>query len=77
MSATKAVVRQLLSDNTIDTIIHFAGSIIVPESVKSLAYFATTPASRRTLIARRRRPDQAFHIFLQRGRLWHARAQSR
>ena len=39
-------VRQLLSDNAIDTIIHFAGSIIVPESdqIRSPT-ISTTPAS--------------------------------
>ena len=45
-------VRQLLSENTIDTIIHFAGSIIVPESVSDpLAYYLNNTCKSRTLIA--------------------------
>ena len=45
-------VRQLLSENTIDTIIHFAGSIIVPELVADpLAYYLNNTCKSRTLIA--------------------------
>ena len=40
------LVRRLLLRNPIDAIIHFAGSIVVPESVADpLGYYLTTPAS--------------------------------
>ncbi|MEM9107936.1 MAG: UDP-glucose 4-epimerase GalE [Pseudomonadota bacterium] len=45
-------VRQIISDHNIDAIIHFAGSIIVPESVADpLAYYNNNTVKSRSLIA--------------------------
>ncbi|MGF1650756.1 MAG: UDP-glucose 4-epimerase GalE [Hyphomicrobiaceae bacterium] len=49
--ADAACVRAALADHAIDSIIHFAGSIIVPESVANpLKYYANNTAASRTLI---------------------------
>jgi UDP-glucose 4-epimerase len=46
------LLRQLLSHNTIDAIIHFAGSIVVPESITDpLGYYLNNTCKSRTLIA--------------------------
>ena len=45
-------VRQIISDHNIDAIVHFAGSIIVPESVADpLAYYNNNTVKSRSLIA--------------------------
>ncbi|MGX5842206.1 UDP-glucose 4-epimerase GalE [Mesorhizobium sp. ArgA1] len=49
--ADKELVGQIIRDNRIDAIIHFAGSIVVPESVTDpLAYYENNTSKTRTLI---------------------------
>ncbi|MDE2135029.1 MAG: UDP-glucose 4-epimerase GalE [Alphaproteobacteria bacterium] len=49
--ADQALVASLIREHTIDAVIHFAGSIVVPESVaKPLAYYANNVVSSRALI---------------------------
>ncbi|MGX9142065.1 UDP-glucose 4-epimerase GalE [Mesorhizobium sp. 128a] len=49
--ADKELVGQIIRDNHIDAIIHFAGSIVVPESVTDpLAYYENNTSKTRTLI---------------------------
>jgi UDP-glucose 4-epimerase len=46
------LVRKLLRDNKIDAILHFAGSVVVPESVADpLGYYLNNTCNSRTLIA--------------------------
>ena len=48
----QALLRRLLAGNTIDAIIHFAGSIVVPESVANpLGYYLNNTCKSRSLIA--------------------------
>jgi UDP-glucose 4-epimerase len=47
-----ALVRKLLSGSDIDTVIHFAGSVVVPDSVADpLGYYLNNTCKARTLIA--------------------------
>jgi len=47
-----ALVRRLLAGNRIDAIIHFAGSVVVPESIADpLGYYLNNTCKSRTLIA--------------------------
>ena len=47
-----ALVRKLIADHAIDAAIHFAGSIVVPDSVADpLAYYANNTVASRALIA--------------------------
>ncbi|TJV38622.1 MAG: UDP-glucose 4-epimerase GalE [Mesorhizobium sp.] len=49
--ADKELVGSILRDNNVDAIIHFAGSIVVPESVADpLAYYENNTSKTRTLI---------------------------
>jgi len=46
-----ALVKHLIAEHGIDAVIHFAGSIVVPESVEQpLAYYANNTAASRSLI---------------------------
>jgi len=46
-----ALVRRLIADHAVDSVIHFAGSIVVPESVdRPLAYYANNTMAARNLI---------------------------
>src|SRR4051812_49171533 len=46
-----ALVSQLLRTNKIDSVIHFAGSVVVPESVeRPLEYYANNTSAARTLV---------------------------
>ena len=46
------LVRRLLLRNTIDTVIHFAGSIVVPDSISDpLGYYLNNTCKSRTLLA--------------------------
>lgn len=48
-----ALLKAVFRDHAVDTVIHFAGSIIVPESVEQpLSYYHNNTAKSRTLIAR-------------------------
>jgi UDP-glucose 4-epimerase len=48
----RELVRRLLQDNAIDAIIHFAGSIVVPESIADpLGYYLNNTCKSRSLIA--------------------------
>ncbi len=50
--ADQALLRRLLNGNNIDAIIHFAGSIVVPESVADpLGYYLNNTCKSRSLIA--------------------------
>jgi UDP-glucose 4-epimerase len=50
--ADTALMRQIFSENQIDSIIHFAGSIVVPESVADpLGYYENNTVKSRSLIA--------------------------
>jgi UDP-glucose 4-epimerase len=47
----QALVRQLVRDHSISAVLHFAGSIVVPESVEQpLAYYANNTVASRNLI---------------------------
>lgn len=49
--ADRELVGQIIRDNNVDAIIHFAGSIVVPESVADpLAYYENNTCKTRTLI---------------------------
>jgi UDP-glucose 4-epimerase len=49
--ADQALVRRLIADHAVDAIIHFAGSIVVPDSVEQpLAYYANNTVASRALI---------------------------
>ena len=49
--ADQALVRRLIADHSVDAIIHFAGSIVVPDSVaQPLAYYANNTVASRSLI---------------------------
>ena len=49
--ADKALVSKILENEKIDSVIHFAGSVVVPESVeKPLDYYANNTAATRSLI---------------------------
>jgi UDP-glucose 4-epimerase len=50
--ADTALMQQIFADNNIDSIIHFAGSIVVPESVADpLGYYENNTVKSRSLIA--------------------------
>lgn len=50
--ADGALVRQILADSSVDAVMHFAGSIIVPESIEQpLKYFANNFIATHTLVA--------------------------
>jgi UDP-glucose 4-epimerase len=50
--ADEALLERIFTENAVDAIIHFAGSIIVPESVSDpLSYYENNTAKSRTLIA--------------------------
>src|ERR1700675_4157862 len=47
----QALVRRLISAHGVDAVLHFAGSIVVPESVaEPLAYYANNTVTSRSLI---------------------------
>jgi UDP-glucose 4-epimerase len=47
----QALVRLLIKDHTVDAVVHFAGSIVVPESVeKPLTYYANNTVASRALV---------------------------
>jgi len=49
--ADRALVENIIRDHNIDAIIHFAGSVVVPESVKNpLKYYHNNTSNTRTLI---------------------------
>jgi UDP-glucose 4-epimerase len=49
--ADAALVAKIIGDHKVDSVIHFAGSVVVPESVeKPLDYYANNTAGARTLI---------------------------
>ena len=77
MSATMTSCAGCIAAIRIDAIIHFAGSIVVPESVADpLGYYHNNTVKSRALIdgrSRDRRP--AFHLLLDRRRLRHAEGQ--
>jgi UDP-glucose 4-epimerase len=49
--ADQSLVRNLIRDHAVDAVIHFAGSIVVPESVeRPLAYYANNTVASRALL---------------------------
>jgi UDP-glucose 4-epimerase len=65
-----ALVAGIIRDHAVDAIIHFAGSIVVPESVPiRSAIMRTTPAKTRALLEAAVRGRAAFHLFVDRRRL--------
>jgi UDP-glucose 4-epimerase len=51
MSATCALVKSIVAEHEIDAIIHFAGSIVVPESVSDpLGYYENNTCKTRNLL---------------------------
>ena len=81
-SATSATARwsaRSSASTQVDAIIHFAGSIVVPESVADpLGYYENNTCKTRALIeAAVREQGAAFHLLLDRRRLWQRPASSR
>ena len=68
----EALLGQLTSDHKFDAIIHFAGSIVVPESVADpLAYYLNNTVKTRSLIAAAvKARDPALRLLLDGRRLW-------
>ncbi len=59
-----AVVRELLAQHQVDTVMHFAAYTIVPESVREpLKYFANNTCATRTLLECCRAADVAHFVF--------------
>src|SRR5579871_5904941 len=49
--ADRDLVRQIIRDHAVNSVIHFAGSVVVPESVANpLAYYANNTSASRNLI---------------------------
>jgi UDP-glucose 4-epimerase len=62
--ADKELVASIIRDNKVDAIIHFAGSIVVPESVTDpLAYYENNTSKTRTLIETAVREGVPHFIF--------------
>jgi len=62
--ADPALVSKLMETHKVDSVIHFAGSVVVPESVeKPLAYYANNTSGARTLIETAIRQGVANFIF--------------
>ncbi|ESX10679.1 UDP-glucose 4-epimerase GalE [Mesorhizobium sp. RSR380A] len=62
--ADRELVGQIIRDNKVDAIIHFAGSIVVPESVADpLAYYENNTSKTRTLIETAVREGVPHFIF--------------
>ena len=72
----RRAVRGVIRDHGVNAIMHFAGSVVVPESVSDpLKYYRNNTVASRALIESAvvgGRP--AFHLLLDRRDLWHARA---
>ena len=69
--ADTALLAKIFAENAIDAIIHFAGSIIVPESVTNpLMYYENNTVKSRALIAAA--VKYKVPHFVYRRRLWHA-----
>ena len=73
------LVRRLSSATAIDAIIHFAGSVVVPESVADpLGYYLNNTCKSRSLIASAvESQGAAFHLLVDRGGLRHAEERIR
>jgi UDP-glucose 4-epimerase len=70
-----ALVARIIAEQGVKAIMHFAGSVVVPESVENpLKYYHNNTVKSRALIeaavARRR---SALHLFVHCGDLWHPR----
>ena len=74
----QSLVRRLLSGNRIDAIIHFAGSVVVPEFGRRSARLLSQQHLQVALADRLggRRQGPAFHLLIERGGLWHAEGES-
>jgi hypothetical protein len=75
--ADQDLVGRLIEEHGIRAIIHFAGSIVVPESVENpLKYYENNTVKSRSLIESAVRAESALHLFLDRGDLRHTGARS-
>ena len=74
-----ALVQQMLAQDKIDAIIHFAGSIVVPESVREpLRYYQNNTCRSRTLIECAVNAGvKAFHFLFHSRRLWRSWGEPR
>ena len=72
-----ALVARIIKDDNIGAIMHFAGSIIVPESVENpLKYYHNNSAKSRSLIESAVNGGvHAFHLLVHRSNLRHARGK--
>lgn len=62
--ADTALMQQIFADNEIDSIIHFAGSIVVPESVADpLGYYENNTVKSRSLIASAVKAGIPYFVF--------------
>ena len=73
--ADEALVGRLIAEHDIDAVIHFAGSIVVPESVADpLGYYLNNTVKSRALIETAvTRRGAALHLLVDRGGLWRCR----
>ncbi len=63
----RALLQRVFAENDIDSVVHFAGSAVVPESVANpLAYYENNTANTRTLVAATSRPAFATSSFHRR-----------
>ena len=69
------LVKRLLSRYRVDAVMHFAGSVVVPESIRQpLLYYGNNTCKSRALIeATIEFWREAFHFFLDGSSLWHHR----
>ena len=72
----RELVGSIIRDNKVDAIIHFAGSIVVPESVADPLGYYENNTSQDAHADRNRgaRGRAEFHLLLDRRRLWRRRA---
>ena len=77
--ADRELVERIIAEQGIGAIMHFAGSIVVPESVeKPLDYYRNNTIASHALICDRGRCGrEAFRLFVDRRRLWRAGARAR
>lgn len=66
-------VREVIREHRVRAIMHFAGSVVVPESVTDpLKYYRNNTAASRSLIESAVLEGAALHLLLDRRDLWHA-----
>ena len=69
------LVATLIAKHRVDAIIHFAGSVVVEDSVRDpLGCYRNNTVNSRGLIDRREGGRAPFHLLFDRRRLWQSRA---